>query len=112
MPKQTITIQSIDDLREGDVFGGFVIKKLPCGYAMGHRDDASDLYQDSIVALISNGFNTVQREVERYTVRDEGEFDEHWFVFDNAAGGRICRCGSQSNAQKIATALNKQSEEA
>jgi hypothetical protein len=110
--KQTLTIQSIDDLKEGDVFGGFVIQ-------MPYKDskDASlrscrvgvigmaNLHEDQLRVLIAGGFNTVQREVERYTVEKE---DSVYALYE--AGVHRLNLYSHDLAHKIATALNKLEE--
>jgi hypothetical protein len=122
--KQTLTIQSIDDLKEGDVFGGFVIQ-------MPYKDskDASlrscrvgvigmaNLHEDQLRVLIAGGFNTVQREVERYTVRECQLMP--WGIYDNAGNLHtgiwahskptaefVCRLLTAADA----TALNKLEE--
>jgi hypothetical protein len=108
MPKQTITIHSIDDLREGDVFGGFVITPY-CGmlgvYGAAPEVTAPGLSKAQISRLISNGFNTVQREVERYTVEKE---DSVYALYE--AGVHRLNLYSHDLAHKIATALNKLEE--
>jgi hypothetical protein len=112
MTKKQIQISSIDDLKEGDEFYGYRIRRYDTKDSVwAENDNVPDIYTKQVEILIANGCNTVTREVERYRVMDSCVPETPWHVWDSDSLRIIGWFPAKAYAERICSLLNEAEKE-